>query len=125
MVKRLFHTFKDQNGQDAELCSGHTLTYDISNLPAHEQEAVMDNIAYYGYLASEGEPFNTGEPRENKTTYIKIRLRPSHISKSETHRVTWRDVQENRLLDFLNEKSSQYYIKIRNQRDRGKKVDKV
>ena len=106
-------TFKDQHGNDVDLRNGQTVTFDISNLSPEGQEETLSTIAYYGYLAAEGEPYDDGIPRVKKEAFIKLRLRPSNHQKSETHKVTMRDVQENGLLDLLTGKSAGYYIKIR------------
>lgn len=106
-------TIADMEGNDVQMTSGYTITYDISKQTEHEQEQLLNTVAYYGYLAAEEEPFNDGQTRTTKRGCIRIRLYPSNKQKCETHRVTMRDVQENNLHELLKGKCQQYYMKIR------------
>jgi hypothetical protein len=106
-------TIADMEGNDVHMTSGYTITYDISKVTEDEQEDLLNTIAYYGYLASEEEPFNDGETRTTKRGCIRIRLYPSNKQKCETHRVTIRDIKENNLHEMLKGKCQLYYMKIR------------
>ena len=103
----------DMDGQSVLIRHGYLITYVLDDRGDARAEELLSELAYYGYIATEEEPYEDGEPRTTKESCIKVRIIPSNKSKSETHPVTIQDYLEDGIHQKLQKWSKQYYMKIR------------
>ena len=113
MKSRLTFLMDDMDGQEVVIRHGYLITYVLDDRGDARAEELLSELAYYGYIATEAEPYADGELRTTKESCIKVRLIPSNKQKAETHPVTIQDYLEDEIHQKLTKWSKQYYMKIR------------
>ena len=124
MKSRLTFSMDDMDGQSVLIRHGYLITYVLDDKGDARAEELLSELAYYGYIATEEEPYENGEPRTTKESCIKVRIIPSNKSKSETHPVTIQDYLEDEIHQKLQKWSKQYYMKIRHRASRTPKTSR-
>lgn len=114
----------DMDGQEVLIRHGYMITYVLDDGGDARVEELLSELAYYGYIANEEEPYEDGEPRTTKSSCIKVRIIPSNKSKSETHPVTIQDYVDGEIHKKLTKWSKKYYMKIRVRQNRPPKTSR-